>query len=648
MSSNRKKRAIVLSALGFITLVSFQNCKQLKSDDLASTEVKSNADSSGGASAGDSATRSTTAGTDNGNAALEEKIKDCMQYIVKPSVKSLSTNEVTLGSGLGPNSGDVTTPDITVTVQAGISDVSAAAAKTCPITTTVRFDIIDATDAMYAPSIITARNIAGDEVVMGSTDEIKTKSTMWASKAITRRGDGDLIDVQTGQVKISVANNRNTRDSSRLRCVEGVAYFAVISRTEIGNQNLGKIEVSDRQILKLNYKNNCWNENRLTTPTVLGRGIQYGSMVAIEGNTVVSVSPIENNADNSILGLGSAYVYEQNSPPSGVWNFQSKLVPNNSVANENISSIAMAGGRIYLGSKYYKNGLGVVYIYEKNQQGQWMLLPSKLESPTQVANQGFAHSIKVKNGFVFVGAPDVSTAGTSNRSGLVFVYQLVNGSYNLIQTLSPNGDIDGKGFGAAIDFDGSQLVIGAPMATNWESSGTGEVQIFNLQAGQFQYVKTLKPDGNMAVKAQKFGLSVAVNGKAVLVGAPWYTNEIDNPDKAKMGAAYYFADYTTTTSPIVLTTTGAGFSFGQTVAINSSGILIGVPGRDAFSGSVEFYKTADVMAKKLSYRHQASNTVASDKFGVALAVDGLNVVVGAATKASPNTSAGAVYIHRIK
>lgn len=112
MSSNRKKRAIVLSTLGFITLVSFQNCKQLKSDDLASSV---NSDISDGA----------TNNTDNGSSianegngtSLEKKITDCMQYVTKPSVLNLSLSEVNLGSGLGTSSGDVPTPEITVSVR---------------------------------------------------------------------------------------------------------------------------------------------------------------------------------------------------------------------------------------------------------------------------------------------------------------------------------------------------------------------------------------------------------------------------------------------------------------------------------------------------------------------------------------------------
>lgn len=642
MSSNRKKRAIVLSTLGFITLVSFQNCKQLKSNDLASSV---NSDISDGA----------TNNTDNGSSianegngtSLEKKITDCMQYVTKPSVLNLSLSEVNLGSGLGTSSGDVPTPEITVSVRPGITNTTAASEKTCPITTNIQFDVIDMNDGVYSPLITTAKNIAGDEMVVGTLEERKAKAYSLATKAITRRGDGDLIDAQTGQVKISVTNNRNARDAGRLRCVSGVMYFSVVAKTEIGNQTLGKRELSDRQILKLNVTNNCWSEFRMPTPNLLGRGVQFGSQVAISGSTAVAISPIENDPQNLVLGLGSAYVYDQ-PVANGNWNFHSKLVPNLSVGNENINSVAISNDRIYLGSKYYKNGVGVVYIYEKNQQGQWILLPTRLESPTQIAGQGFAHSIKAKGNTILVGSPEYSQSGTSNKSGVVYVYQLVNGSYNLVQTLSPNGTAEGKGFGASIDMDGGVAIIGAPMASNWESTGTGEAQVFGLQSNQFVHIRTLTPPGTMIVNGQKFGASVALSGKSVAVGAPWYSTEMGNPDKAKMGVVYYFADLGSTANPTLFTTNGAGFSLGQAVVLNTFGLFIGVPGRDNFSGSVDYYRTADIPSRKLTYRHIATNTVASDKFGSAIASDGINILVGATTKANPNTSSGAVYLHVLK
>jgi hypothetical protein len=121
-----------------------------------------------------------------------------------------------------------------------------------------------------------------------------------------------------------------------------------------------------------------------------------------------------------------------------------------------------------------------------------------------------------------------------------------------------------------------------------------------------------------------------------------------NPDKAKMGVVYYFADLGATANPILFTTNGAGFSLGQAVVLNTFGLFIGVPGRDNFSGSVDYYRTADIPSRKLTYRHIATNTVASDKFGSAIASEGINTIVGAATKANPNTSSGAVYLHVLK
>lgn len=662
-----------LSVLGFLTLVSFQNCKQLKTDDLASTKSASTNSETGSGSAGSSSAAGSGAtstdggaGTTDGNQELEARIKDCAQYIVKPNINSITLNgqnisEVTMNSGIATNSGDANSADFTVNVTPGISNPTEVSAKLCSITTSVRLEFIKDLNLANSASLQTAKNLEGSEVLVNGLDPAKIPGLFL--KALTMRGAGDLVD-SGNNVKIGFGNNRNNRDAGRLRCVEGEGYFNVIARTEINGQNFSKVEDSDFKIIKLKIINKCWNESKLVrSSNSLPASIRYGSKVAINTFTSNSKSESfaavlsENENAGGVTGVGSVSIFRL---VNSNWELLNFIQPNTDVKEEYLSDVSILNGRLYISSKYYKNRSGVVYVYEWNSTtSSWDKLSTKLEPAVAIVGQGFGAAVKAIGNRIFVSAPSYSTdvAGLNN-AGAVYVFELNNNVYTQKQILVSSQDVKaGLAFGTSLDFDGKTLAVGAPMSSN---TGTGFVELFlwNSTNGLFEKLPSnnlISPPSNYSMNGEKFGNSVSIIGSKLLVGSPFYSSDVNDPMKAKMGAAFYYSDFinaSVVAAPTVFTTTTSGALLGQNVKIVNTGILISVPGRDTLMGAVDYYTTANIAARRLSYRHVSASSVSNDQFGFGMAAEntasGVRVVVGSVTKSDPNTSSGAAFVHDVK
>jgi hypothetical protein len=150
-----------------------------------------------------------------------------------------------------------------------------------------------------------------------------------------------------------------------------------------------------------------------------------------------------------------------------------------------------------------------------------------------------------------------------------------------------------------------------------------------------------------------FGASLAVSGDTVVVGAFSEDsnatgiggNQLSNA-ASNAGAAYVFVrngGAWTQQAYLKASNTGAGDNFGASVAISGDTIIVGANGEDSSATGVNGSQTNDLApgagAAYVFFRSgttwtqqaylKASNTGASDNFGVSVAVSGDTVVVGA-------------------
>nr|WKN40194.1 Ig-like domain-containing protein [Tunicatimonas sp. TK19036] len=131
---------------------------------------------------------------------------------------------------------------------------------------------------------------------------------------------------------------------------------------------------------------------------------------------------------------------------------------------------------------------------------------------------GSAMATDANGNFVVVGAPHEDT-GELN-SGAAYIYQRVNGAYELVKKLTPSDPSEDKKFGNSVAIDDNIVVIGAPgeKADVWYGGAT---YIFvkgkDGWKDPYEFEKLTSPD---PVTSGMFGDAVAVKENTVAVGQP--------------------------------------------------------------------------------------------------------------------------------
>ena len=198
----------------------------------------------------------------------------------------------------------------------------------------------------------------------------------------------------------------------------------------------------------------------------------------------------------------------------------------------------------------------------------------------------------------------------------------------------------GDEFGYSVDVDGDTIVVGARQADH-DSGGSADADADADTGAVYVFTKpdTGWADGNETatltayspLAREEFGISVAVDGDTILVGA-----HQDDHNGADAGAAYLFtrpytgwADSPETTK-LIPADGAAGDEFGISVAVDGNTAVIGANkdddnGVDSGSAYV-FTKVSGVWSQRAKLT--ASDGAANDEFGISVAVDDGTIVVG--------------------
>ncbi|MFN0205163.1 MAG: FG-GAP repeat protein [Planctomycetota bacterium] len=224
----------------------------------------------------------------------------------------------------------------------------------------------------------------------------------------------------------------------------------------------------------------------------------------------------------------------------------------------------------------------------------------------------------------------------------------------------------GDGFGYAAAVSGGTVVIGAPFeqgaggnqADNSEGDA-GAVYVFARSGTTWSQQAYLKASN--AAGGDQFGRSVSISGDTVVVGAYFEDssatgvegNQADN-SLFDAGAAYVFVRNGSTWSQqayLKASNTGEGDAFGFSVAISGDTVVVGAFNEDSSATGVNGNEAGNSMSSAgaayvfvrsgTSWSQQAylkaSNTGATDMFGISVGVSGDTVVVGASSEDSSAT-----------
>jgi len=278
------------------------------------------------------------------------------------------------------------------------------------------------------------------------------------------------------------------------------------------------------------------------------------------------------------------------------------------------------GGQIQAGSAQ-------VYL---NQGGTWVhqqeLLASDFDSGL---TKNFGESAAIDGSVLLIGMPRDNFKTVS--SGSFYVFELQGSTWVETAKLAPSSPEDweiGCSFGRDLDVDGDVMVVGAPFLNNG-GSNRGAAFVFERNGNSWVQTQKLVPDDPK--DSDFFGVSVAVSGDTILVGA---TNHKHSNPANMQGAVYAFAktgDSWVQTQELVVNDPWNPLGFGAWVDIEGDLAVFGVGGdNDQGTGSGSAY----LFRRVGSQWHQIGKLLApdgqpSDVFGGDARIAGTTVFCGA-------------------
>jgi hypothetical protein len=311
------------------------------------------------------------------------------------------------------------------------------------------------------------------------------------------------------------------------------------------------------------------------------------------------------------------------------------------------SSVAIDGSTIVVGATSDDDGgsnSGSVYVFEKSTWGTYDQV-AKLTASDAAANDLFGSSVAIDGATVVVGAY------VNYPGGSTYVFRTTDGGATYVEVAKLTADDAGSidQFGISVAIAGDTIVVGAYIHTHDSNSQAGSAYVFRTTDGA-TYSQVAKLTAADAAASDGFGVSVAIDGATIVVGA-----HADDDAGSKSGSAYVFRttdDGTTYVEVAKLTAADAAEEdyFGTSVAIDGNTVVIGA---DQYwndgTGVAYVFRTSDSGA---SYdqvaKLTASDAAADDRFGNSVAIDGATIVVGAIWDDDAGSSSGSAYVFEVE
>jgi len=260
----------------------------------------------------------------------------------------------------------------------------------------------------------------------------------------------------------------------------------------------------------------------------------------------------------------------------------------------------------------------------------------KLQANDGDVGDWFGSAVAIEGSIAVIGARMDDDIGLA--SGSAYVFQKDLSGWTQQQKLLANDGAEGDKFGRSVAVSGNYVIASA----HQDDNSTGSAYIFFNDGSS--WLEQMKVTASDADSNDSFGVSVGISGDYAIVGA---SENLDFDDSS--GSAYIFLrSGTTWTEQAKLGASDAGLDdrFGRSCAISGDYAVVGAFGDDDFgsaSGSAYIFRrdgTTWVEEAKLL----PSDGTVDDHFGIAVAISGDYVVIGAYT--AGGDSAGAAYIFK--
>jgi len=323
-----------------------------------------------------------------------------------------------------------------------------------------------------------------------------------------------------------------------------------------------------------------WDKQSILTADDPAIGAQFGHAVAVDEDTIIVGA---HRMDDTGIDSGAAYLFART---SDVWNQQAKITGQGTITEDLFGfTVAIDGDLTVVGAHGTNQEAGVAFIFARDN-ATWRQ-QAKLEANDSTPGDAFGYSVAIHQQTVIIGAPKNDIAGTDAGAAYVFVKQ---GDKWIQQAKLIAADTAiGDQFGIAVATDKDTAIIGAWLDDIAEpeigsAPDAGSAYAFIRQKGNWsQQTKFIADEPGVE---DHFGLVVALNDRAIVIGAPDRdTFSGDDPPIPSTGSVYSFARAGEFWSPAILATISEGDlaydRFGGTLGMSGEKIIVGIHGDDS-------------------------------------------------------------------
>lgn|GEM_PF-2161075 len=310
-----------------------------------------------------------------------------------------------------------------------------------------------------------------------------------------------------------------------------------------------------------------------------------------------------------------------------------------------------------------------------------------LKASNTDASDYFGYAVDIDGDWIVVGAQQEdglpgshgSEVNTALSSGAAYVFHRVGGTWEQVAYLKASNSEQNDEFGSAVAISGTRIVVGAPYEDSATSDpdnnsalSSGAAYVFDWSGTDWEQVALLKADHVGAY--DRFGISVAVSGTTVVVGAPYEDSDGLGPSDnsaSSAGAAYVFLEDRPgrwgQEAYLKASNVDGNDRFGTAVAVAGDVLVVGAPyeaSRAAVDGGNPTDNAATYAGAAYVFERsggtwseiallKAHNAEGGDRFGTAVAMTDDLLVVGAPYESSASAThpqdnsagrAGAAYV----
>jgi hypothetical protein len=206
-----------------------------------------------------------------------------------------------------------------------------------------------------------------------------------------------------------------------------------------------------------------WNEEQRLVAADTAPADALGTSVSVDGDTAIAGAPTDN-----VFGFdsGSVYVFDR---VGTTWTQTTKLTPSDSNPEDHFgTSAALSGDSIVAGSPFDDDDgaiSGSAYVFTRS--GTVWSQEAKLTAGDAAAGDEFGQSVQIDGDTVAVGAPEEDEV--ANNAGAAYVFQRVGTCWGEMVKLTASDGTTVADFGRTVDVAGDTTVVGAPDADSTAS-----------------------------------------------------------------------------------------------------------------------------------------------------------------------------------